>query len=292
MSSTGSTRAPGRAWLLGAACVLAGCVRGAPPPPSLPVVRLDAASADEVLRPGDFLFRYVDERDPVDAVITGAVIQAGAVMIESTSEAVRLTERAASELLREDEEAFARAVVGGDPNAVHMAIYLGGGATAEAFGTTPDAARVARWELFAENRRNAAWRVLRHRDARVGARVAEIAGRWATGRMGYEPPFEVFVRDAAWGEHGRAMALVFAEAWQTEGGPSSVGSMFCSQFAVAVLQSALSREHLGGIAELRAEDLDGLPSEGRIDAVASPLRVYGEWVASGAFEIVAHLLVE
>jgi hypothetical protein len=39
--------------------------------------------------------------------------------------------------------------------------------------------------------------VLRHRDARVGARVAEIAGRWATGRMGYEPPFEVFVRDAA-----------------------------------------------------------------------------------------------
>jgi hypothetical protein len=68
--------------------------------------------------------------------------------------------------------------------------------------------------------------------------------------------------------------------------------MFCSQFAVAVLQSALSREHLGGIAELRAEDLDGLPSEGRIDAVASPLRVYGEWVASGAFEIVAHLLVE
>lgn len=258
----------------------------------MPAFRLDAAHADEVLRPGDFLFRYVDEHDPLDAVISGAVIQASEVVIESTSEAVRLTERAASDLLQQHDEAFESAIVGGDPNAVHMGIYLGDGRTAEAFGTGLDDARVAQWDLFAPNRRNAAWRVLRHRDARVGELVAQIARRWATGRMGYEPPFEVFVRDASWGEHGRRAALSFALAWETEGGPSEVSSMFCSQFAVAVLQSALTRLHLGDGSALAPDDLDALPAEGRIDAVASPLRVYGEWTASGAFEVVAHVLVE
>lgn len=272
------------------AVLLASCVRGAPPPPSMPVLRLDAAHADEVLRPGDFLFRYVDERDPLDAVISGAIIQASSVTIESASEALRLTEGAARSLMQEADENFESAIVGGDPNAVHMGIYLGEGRTAEAFGTNLDDARVAQWELFADNRRNAAWRVLRHRDPSLGPLIAEVARRWATGRMGYAPPFEVFVRDAAWGDHGRAMALSFALAWDTEGGPGEVGSMFCSQFAVAVLQSALARRHLEG--PLEASSLDALPPEGRIDAVASPLRVYGEWVASGAFEIVAHVLVE
>lgn len=273
------------------AVLLAACVHGEPPPPSMPVLRLDAAHADEVLRPGDFLFRYVDERDPLDAVISGAVIQASEVVIESTSEAVRLSEHAANELMQQADDDFEGAIVGGDPNAVHMGIYLGGGRTAEAFGTSLDDARVNTWELFAPSRRNAAWRVLRHRDPRVGTLVAEIAGRWATGRMGYEPPFEVFVRDAAWGDHARERALAYALSWDVEGGPADAGSMFCSQFAVAVLQSALARRHLSDGA-LSAAVLDGLPTEGRIDAVASPLRVYGEWMASGAFEVVAHVLVE
>jgi|JI10StandDraft_1071094.scaffolds.fasta_scaffold190552_2 hypothetical protein len=77
------------------AVLLVSCVHGAPPPASMPVMRLDSAHADEVLRPGDFLFRYVDEHDPLDAVISGAIIQASSVTIESTSEALRLTERAA-----------------------------------------------------------------------------------------------------------------------------------------------------------------------------------------------------
>ncbi len=67
--------------------------------------------------------------------------------------------------------------------------------------------------------------------------------------------------------------------------------MFCSQFAMAVLQAAASRTLLNSAIPTDAQ-LDSLPREARLDALASPLRVYSEWQESGAFQLLGHVVVE
>lgn len=246
---------------------------------------LARADADEFLQPGDFLFRYADPDDPLDALISGAIIQAGAVTAESTFAVGRLTEDVVNELLDSDGERFDDPLIDGDPSAVHMAVYLGDGQTAEAFGTTADDASVAVWDLFAEYHQGA-WRVLRHRDPAVRAAVADVARRWAQPRrMGYRVPTEAFAIDATWGDHARDTARVFASHYDTPGGPPDYGDMFCPQFAIASLQSASAR--VAGA----SDSIDALPREARIDAIASPLRAYGYWMRSGAFEVVGHIRV-
>jgi len=254
--------------------------------------RVPPAQVDELLRPGDFLFRYVDPNDPLDAQVTNAIIQSGQVTVQASSDAADGIDRTVRELLGEDQSRFERAFSRGEPNAVHVAIYLGAGETAEAFGTSLDDARVARWSITAPSRLGTAWRLLPHRDPRLRPLVAETAHRWANGRMGYEPPFEVFVQGAGWGDHARERALVFANAFAVEGGPPDMGSMFCSQFAVAVLQSASAQIYLPDEGRVWSESsFDALPRESRLDAIASPLHVFGEWVQSGAFKLVAHVIV-
>ncbi len=69
--------------------------------------------------------------------------------------------------------------------------------------------------------------------------------------------------------------------------------MFCSQFAVAVLQSASAQLYLRDEGQVWSEaSFDALPVESRLDAVASPLHVFGAWMTSGAFKLVAHVVVE
>ena len=269
-----------------------GCVHAQPPEEAMMVARLGRTTADDILQPGDFLFRYVDPSDPLEAQITNAVIQAGQVTVASAAADISLTEQAARDLFGADDQRFEDALVAGDPNAVHMAIYLGDGETAEAFGTSLDDPKVGVWNLFAPYRNRTAWRVLRHRDPEVHAAIADVARRWATGRMGYAPPFEVFVQGASWGDHARATALDFANAYDTPGGPPQVTSMFCSQFAVAALQSAMARVLLPVEGALVTEDLEALPVEARIDAVASPLHVYGAWSRSGAFALVGRIVLD
>jgi hypothetical protein len=254
--------------------------------------RVAPSELDETLQPGDFLFRYVDPNDPLDAQVTNAIIQSGQITVQASADAAEGIDLTVRGVLGEDQSRFERAFSRGEPNAVHVAIYLGGGETAEAFGTSLDDARVARWSITAPSRLGTAWRVLRHRDRRLRAVIADVARRWANGRMGYEPPFEVFVQDARWGDHARERALAFANAFDREGGPPDVGSMFCSQFAVAVLQSASARLYLPDEGRVWSEPtFDALPRESRVDAVASPLHVFGEWVQSGAFKLVAHVIV-
>lgn len=265
-----------------------GCVHGTHV--AFPVVRLDESTADQLLIPGDFLFRWVDPRDPLVSQISSAIITGGEVTAQATSEAVHATDAVIRDVLQEDQDRFAHALDEGDPNAVHVAVYLGDGYSAEAFGTNLDDPRVQIWPLFADYRRPAAWRVLRHRDPAVRAAVVDVARRWASGRMLYAVPFDVFTQDAGWGDHARQTAWAFARAYDVEGGPPDVSRMFCSEFAVAVLQSAISHVRLADVDA--ADDLDALPVEARIDAIASPLRVFGEWVQSGDFEPVAHVVVE
>ncbi|MFO0685166.1 MAG: hypothetical protein U0234_24110 [Sandaracinus sp.] len=266
----------------------AGCVHGTHV--EFPVQRLELAEADSLLMPGDFLFRWVDAHDPLVSQVSGAIISGGEVTVQASSEAIHATEDVVRDLMQEDRDRFAHALDEGDPNAVHVAIYLGGGESAEAFGTSLDDPRVRVWPLFADYRRPAAWRVLRHRDPAVRAAIADVARRWASGRMGYAVPFDVFAQDASWGEHARQSAWAFARAYDVEGGPPEVSQMFCSQFAVAVLQSAMTHVRFPHAAA--AADLDALPVEARLDAIASPLRVFGEWAQSGEFEPIAHVMIE
>ena len=269
-----------------------GCAPSTWAPGSFAMRRVATTDVDDVLAPGDFLFRYVDPSDPLDAQVTNAIIQSGQVTVQASADAAEGIDLTVREVLGEDQSRFERAFARGEPNAVHVAIYLGGGETAEAFGTSLDDARVARWSITTPSRLGTAWRVVRHRDPRLRAAMADVARRWANGRMGYEPPFEVFVQDARWGDHARERALAFANAFDREGGPPDVGSMFCSQFAVAVLQSASAQLYLPDEGQVWAESsFDALPRESRIDAVASPLHVFGEWMRSGAFKLVAHVVI-
>ena len=265
-----------------------GCVHGTHV--EFPTRTLTLAEADTVLQPGDFLFRWVDAHDPLVSQVSGAIISSSEVTVQASSEAIHATEDVVNDVLQQDHDRFEHSLEEGDPNAVHVAIYLGGGESAEAFGTSLDDPRVRVWPLFADYRRPAAWRVLRHRDPAVRAAVAEVARRWASGRMGYAVPFDVFAQDASWGDHARQTAWSFAQAYEVEGGPQGVTQMFCSQFAVAVLQSAITRVRIPHAAA--AADLDELPVEAHVDAIASPLRVFGEWAQSGAFEPIAHVLIE
>jgi hypothetical protein len=259
---------------------------------ALPHVPVSSANAHATLRPGDFLFRYADPSDPIDGQIINALIHGGQSFAQTTSDAVNLSAQAVRDLFRTEEGRFSRAIASGDPNALHMAVYLGDGTTAEAFGTGIDNAKVNTWNLFAPYRLRTTWRVLRHRDPQVASAVVAVARRWVTGRMTYRVPTEVFVRDAAWSAHARSNALAFASSFDREGGPASFDNMFCSQFAVAVLQSAVAQRTI--VARGRALDaaaIDRLPAEVRFDAVASPLRVYTEWSASPSFEQVGRIVL-
>ncbi len=153
--------------------LLAACAggRASAPPPEKPAparlelreVRLQAKDADAFLAPGDFLFRYAGPDDPLLDALTGAVIRGGQSAIERVGEKIREERR---RFVRGDAE-LSRALEKGDPNAVHVAIYLGRGENAEAFGTTPTDAAVGVWPLFAPARRGSGWRVFRHNSSRA-----------------------------------------------------------------------------------------------------------------------------
>lgn len=254
------------------------------PPPSLGVTR---ATVDAFLKPGDFIFRTVNPTDPLSDKLTGALIRRSQSAIDTVLFGVNEIKR----LVGDSDASFDRAISAGDPNAVHLAIYLGGGEDAEAFGSTPGNASVNVWPLFEEGRKGTAWRVFRHEDPRVAAEVVAVARRWATGRMGYRVPLELFVKDAAWNDRARAAAREYAAAADVAGGPESHREMFCTQFAVAVLQAAMLR--LAGATPAPTDaQLEALPREARVDSLASPLRVYGEWEKSGAFQLAGQVVVE
>ena len=259
---------------------------------SLPHVAVSAANVQATLRPGDFLFRYADPADPIDGQIINALIHGGQSFAQTTSDAINLSAQAARDLFRVEEGRFSRALASGDPNALHMAVYLGDGTTAEAFGTGLDNAKVNTWNLFAPYRLRTTWRVLRHRDPQVARAVVTVARRWATGRMTYLVPTDDFVRDAARNANARSNALEFAASFDRDGGPASFRDMFCSQFAVAVLQSAVAHQTITARGRtLDAAAIDALPAEARFDAIASPLRVYTEWSSSPSFEQVGRIVL-
>lgn len=257
-----------------------------PKPEPVPI-GLTKATADAFLKPGDFVFRTVNPNDPLSDKLTGAVIKQSQSAIDKVLFGVGELKR----LVNKEDAELSRAISEGDPNAVHVAVYLGAGENAEAFGSTPTNATVNVWPLFTDGRRGTAWRIFRHKDPAVAARVAAIARRWANGRMAYKVPLELFARDASWNGAARERARAYQAATELAGGPADYREMFCSQFAVAVLQAAVMSAR-GFSSTTTDAQLDGLPGEAKVDSLASPLRVYSEWEKSGAFVQAGNVVVE
>lgn len=233
--------------------VLLGLVCLAPAPARSPDLALDAAH----LAPGDVLFRRAAPSDGLDARLRALVVQLG-------------------------DGAIGDGALGDGHAPVHVAIYLGRGETAEAWGRTVEDARVDRRRLEDGARRGAAWRVLRHHDPAVRAALADVAGRWASGRMRFAWPLGA-TRAPRWNDAARRAAQAHVAAFDAVGGPPKRSAMFCSELAVAALQSAIARVRGGGV--------DALPAEARLDARSTPRAVLAAWRASGAFDEVGTLVV-
>lgn len=219
--------------------------RGLRGPRGRPIL-LAAATADRVLRPGDLLVKFGAKATSItQKVIVGA-----------------------QRLLKVAYGVVSRSLRMGSANGFHDAIYLGNGLIAEAkqagIGVSPLADNVG--YLF---------EAYRPKDAALAARAAEVARRWATGRMRYRVPVHVGFRSKKFGSRARRDALLFGAEANREGGPAAVSSMFCSQFVVASYQAAVVRPQLDARPDLAPEQIR-MPWALRIHAEnTSPLGVHG-----------------
>jgi hypothetical protein len=176
---------------------------------------IDSASADSTLKPGDVLIKFLGDQR---ARWTQKLIQGG--------------QRATRFLAG----LFHKALRKGDPKAFHTAIYVGRGEVAEAHGGSPSTARVGVRSIDAH--RGYLFQVYRPKENALAARAAEIARRWANGRMKYSVPIDVPLRHARIGSKALREVMRLAKGADTPGGPASVKKMFCSEFVVAAYQAA------------------------------------------------------
>jgi hypothetical protein len=213
----------GRRWLAAPAMVVAALFVVATAAQAQVRIVTDA-SADQTLKPGDVLFKLLNDKSQASSV--------GISLAESAIKAL--------------DGKFNSAVARGDAQAIHVAVYIGGGMTAEAHGATSgESAGVSLRHI--EHHAGFMFYIFRPRDQRMAAAAAAVARRWATGRMGYKLPFTA-IRSSSFGPFARREALRYGKDAGRAGGPKDDGSMFCSQFALAVYQAAvvadeLSRDH-------------------------------------------------
>ena len=240
-----------------------------------------------ILAPGDFLFKYKDSSNNSDGVVMrgfGAAIAAGQAVLKAGTK--EWNERVASEGTK-----FSQGLAKGDANAIHVAIYIGNGVLAEANGA-PLTASVTRWNLFTDHK-GETWRVFRLKNREIADAVSKVAGTWATGRMKYLIPAQVMVTNSTFGPKAKADGLQYAEAYSSAGGPPAWSKMFCSQFAVSVAQSAAIKVLLvPKTPKLTVDSLEALPTEYKMDAMSSPVTVFGVWEKSGAFQIFGPIVIE
>lgn len=202
------------------------------------------------LTAGDVLFRRGWPDDDADGQLRGAIVRVG--------------ELALGEPIRREQP-------------LHVAIYVGGGELAEAWGRDAADARVDRRRL---DGRRGVWRVLRHRDPEVSSALAEVAGRWANGRMRFALPLAALMPRPA---DDRAAARQSA-AFDVEGGPPDVDAMFCSELVVAALRSATLHVH-------RTSPSGGGHLGARLDPHATPSELLRSLLVSGAFDEVGMVVV-
>ena len=237
---------------------------------------------DSFLRPGDILFKYMGTDNKTGLPLAGVVFEK---LITAGQIAYKQGSGAWNDLVDSENAGLHKALAKGNPNAVHMAIYLGNGMVAEAYGTTLDDASVNKWGLFAAHNYQS-WYVFRPKDTVFARLVTEVAANWSNGRMKYLIPAEAAITNSWFGPAAKEKALVYANAFSTIGGPPSVSKMFCSQFIIAASQSAAARLYLNNAnAIITTDQLEQLQKWLKLDSFSSPVTVFGEWESSGAFEM-------
>ena len=181
---------------------------------------IDSLNADEILKPGDVLIKFAG----TSSTLTEKVIQAGEKAVKKLS------------------GLFHEGIKKGDPTCFHVAIYLGGGRTAEAHGGDLSTARVGAREIDAHA--GFLFRVYRSQDRALAEAAVKVAETWATGRMKYLVPALVPFHRASFGPQAHGEALVFGQESGRKGGPLRFEAMFCSQFVIAVYQAAAVAKQL------------------------------------------------
>ncbi len=252
-------------------------------------VTITPANVETVLKRGDLMFKYVDYDNKSGLPKAGVAFEG---LIQAGQQAMRMSSKVWNKFLDSESSDFRRALAKGDSNGVHMAVYIGGGKLAEAYGTSLNGASVTQWGLF-DAHDHQTWFVFRPKDAKFADAMAEVAARWATGRMKYLVPLQALVTSSSFGPKAKKQALIFFEAYDTAGGPPEIDKMFCSQFAVAVAQSAAIRVYLAPTnPKVTAEMLERLPDEVKLDAFSSPSTFYGVLEKSPNIESIGPVFIE
>lgn len=219
-----------------------------------PVQVVTAKNADQVLRPGDVMLKLLNKSSQASSV--GISVGEGAI--------------------NDFYGGFSEAAKKGNPAAVHVAMYVGNGQTAEAHGkTSEDAEGVSLRRI--EHHAGYLWFVFRPKDERMGREAAEIARRWATGRMAYRLPWQVALHNSDFGSKAREEAFTYGQAANTAGGPPQEKSMFCSQFVIAAYQAAAVRRQMAesGGRRIGPKDLHMYPGVDLQASYTSPLVFHG-----------------
>ena len=128
------------------------------------------ASADQVLRPGDVLFKLLNEKS------------------QASSVGISLAENAIKAL----DSKFNSAVARGDAQAVHVAVYIGAGMTAEAHGST-NGERAGVSLRHIEHHAGYVFYVFRPKDQNMPAAAAGGAPRLVTQHCSARAPHVAMV---------------------------------------------------------------------------------------------------
>ncbi len=200
-------------------------------PPRTREAVIDGASADAVLKRGDVLVKFLGPNTPITA--TEKITMEGQEVFQRFSGDIDLKK--------------------GDPRCFHVAIYLGGGKTAEANGGDVTTACVGPFTI--DDHAGYVFQVFRPADARLADAAAKVAETWANPRrMKYLVP-AVVVKNASFGPLARIEALTYGKAADMAGGPPDVKKMFCSEFVLASYQAAFVKELLAKNPSLQAVDV-------------------------------------
>ena len=225
--------APAR-WLT-LALLCASALSAAPPARANTAV-IHAADADQHLKRGDILFKYLGAKSKITK---------SEVVIQTFQKSVRTLSGA-----------FHKDLKKGDPKAFHLVVYLGNGRTAEAHGGDLKTARVGTRSL--DEHDGYLFHVFRAKDQALANEAAAVAETWANKRMKYKVPTAVVLR-SNYGPEAREEALKYGKAAHTAGGPPSVDAMFCDEFGIAVYQAAAAARALAKNPALKPKDLS-MPS--------------------------------
>lgn len=236
------------------AALLAFAAWGAVAATPVKVIPVTAKNADQVLKPGDIMLKLLNKSSQASSV--GISVGEGAI--------------------NDFYGGFSDAAKKGNPAAVHVAMYVGNGQTAEAHGkTSEDAEGVSLRRI--EHHAGYLWFVFRAKDERMGREAADVARRWATARMAYRLPWEVAMHNSSFGSKAREEAFMYGQAANTTGGPPQDKSMFCSQFVIAAYQAAAVRRQMAesGGRRIGPNDLHMYPGVDLQASYTSPLVLHG-----------------